>query len=62
VRADEASYELLQGDSLEITHHGERVTVEPGRVVRRRVPPAPSWPEPTQPQGRAPRRRRSVRR
>jgi alpha,alpha-trehalose phosphorylase len=62
VRADEASYELLQGDSLEITHHGERVTVEPGRVVRRRVPPAPSWPEPTQPQGRAPRRRRSMRR
>jgi alpha,alpha-trehalose phosphorylase len=34
------------------------VTVSPGEPLRLPVPPAPSRPEPKQPPGRAPRRRR----
>ena len=51
MRDGEASYELLDGEPLELIHHGERVTVEPGKPLRLAVPPPPSWPEPRQPAG-----------
>ena len=58
VRDHEASYELIDGEALEVTHHGDKVRVQPGRKTRVKVPPAPVRPEPRQPPGRAPRRRR----
>ncbi len=53
----EARYSLLEGDPLEITHHGEAVTVSAGEGVGRPIPPATDLPAPTQPPGRAPARR-----
>jgi alpha,alpha-trehalose phosphorylase len=56
----EARYSLLEGDPLEITHHGEAVTVTPGDALVRPIPPAPDLRTPTQPPGRTPPRRRST--
>jgi alpha,alpha-trehalose phosphorylase len=53
-----ASYELLEGDALDVFHHGDRVTVQPGEPLRLPVPRVEARPEPKQPPGRAPRRRR----
>ena len=47
-----------EGDPLEITHHGDRITLEPDEPLTLKVPPAPHRPEPTQPPGREPMRRR----
>ena len=58
VHDSDATYELSDGDALEVSHHGERIQLEPGRAVHIKVPPAPVRPEPRQPPGRAPRRRR----
>ena len=55
---DEATYSLLEGESLEIVHHGTKVTVEPGKPLKRPIPAPPKHDTPTQPQGRAPARRR----
>ena len=54
---DAATYRVLGGEPLEITHHGE-----PGRVTKDEpltlaIPPAPELPAPEQPPGRAPKRR-----
>ena len=54
VRREEATYELLDGDPLEIIHHGEPITVEPGGPMKCSIPPAPQYPPPHQPHGRAP--------
>jgi alpha,alpha-trehalose phosphorylase len=56
IRQGEAAYQLLEGPELSVTHHGDDVviTTEP---VSRPIPPAPQGPAPTQPHGRAPRRR-----
>jgi alpha,alpha-trehalose phosphorylase len=54
----EATYTLAEGDALELTHYGHRVTVRPGTPLRLEVPPTPSRPDPHQPPGRAPRSRR----
>ena len=54
VRADHATYELLDGDPLEIIHHGEPITVEPGGPLKCPVPPAPQLPTPHAPHGREP--------
>jgi alpha,alpha-trehalose phosphorylase len=56
VTAHEATYELLGGDPLEITHNGEPVLLN-GGAVSRPVTAPPARPEPTQPHGRRPRRR-----
>jgi alpha,alpha-trehalose phosphorylase len=56
VTAGQATYELLGGDPLEITHNGERVLLN-GGAVSRPVTPPPVRPRPTQPHGRTPRRR-----
>ncbi|HTU79508.1 MAG TPA: glycosyl hydrolase family 65 protein [Solirubrobacteraceae bacterium] len=52
-----ATYSLLQGSALEIVHHGRKATVEPQRALRRSIPAPPVREAPTQPAGRAPRRR-----
>jgi alpha,alpha-trehalose phosphorylase len=55
----EATYELVEGDRLEIAHHGTALFVAPREPVTRRIPPAPSRPAPTQPRGREPAPRRA---
>jgi len=58
VRDGDATYELLEGEALELLHFGDRVTVEPDGPLQLSVPPVTPRPEPSQPPGRAPRRRR----
>jgi alpha,alpha-trehalose phosphorylase len=53
----QAAYSLRDGDALEITHHGERVTVAPGQPLVMPIPQAPAREAPIQPPGRAPARR-----
>ena len=57
VRPDAASYELLEGEPLELVHHGEEITVARGSPTSRAVPPARPGTPPEQPQGRRPPRR-----
>jgi alpha,alpha-trehalose phosphorylase len=57
VLPNEAHYELLNGEALELAHHGEPFTVEPGKPQTHPVPRAPNLPPPKQPAGCAPRRR-----
>ncbi|MEA2222718.1 MAG: alpha,alpha-trehalose phosphorylase [Solirubrobacteraceae bacterium] len=52
-RAD-ARYELLDGEALDLRHHGEDFTLNPGTPEVRDVPPAPQRPRPEQPPGRSP--------
>ncbi|HUA69540.1 MAG TPA: glycosyl hydrolase family 65 protein [Solirubrobacteraceae bacterium] len=54
VNPDHAIYELLDGDSLEIITHGDRITVEPGTPQTCPVPPAPQYPPTHSPAGREP--------
>jgi alpha,alpha-trehalose phosphorylase len=54
VQPDGASYELLEGDALEVLHHGEPLTVVQGEAQRRSVPPVPARTSAVQPPGRAP--------
>jgi alpha,alpha-trehalose phosphorylase len=53
----EATYTLLEGESLELRHHGETITATKGKPVTSAIPPAPVRPTPVQPPGRSPRRR-----
>ena len=57
VRDDHARYELLDGDPLDLTHHGEALTVTPDAPESRPLPPPPRRQRPEQPPGRAPPRR-----
>ncbi len=57
VEQKRAVYKLLEGDPLEIVHHGKKATIKPERLLVRRIPPPPKWPAPSQPPGRAPQRR-----
>jgi alpha,alpha-trehalose phosphorylase len=59
VRADEATYSLLDGKPLRTAHHGTSITLAEGKPITMPIPPAPRSPVPTQPIGRAPRRRSS---
>jgi alpha,alpha-trehalose phosphorylase len=52
-----ATYTLLEGEPLSLSHHGEAITVAAGAPVEQRIPPAPERPAPTQPPGREPQRR-----
>jgi alpha,alpha-trehalose phosphorylase len=54
VTRDEARYELIDGEPVELVHHGDRVTVTFGEVQRRTLPPAPQRATPEQPPGRSP--------
>ncbi|MFF4159281.1 glycoside hydrolase family 65 protein [Streptomyces sp. NPDC001678] len=52
-----ATYTLLDGDSLDIRHCGERMTLVSASPESRQIPPIPTGPAPEQPSGRAPARR-----
>jgi alpha,alpha-trehalose phosphorylase len=56
-----ARYHLLEGEELEISHHGERVTLGPGQPVKLEIPAVRARPSPPQPYGRVPAKRRSPR-
>ncbi len=56
-----ARYVLLEGDPLEISHNGTRITVTTAKTVTRPTPPVPDRPPPRQPRGRAPARRQAPR-
>jgi alpha,alpha-trehalose phosphorylase len=58
VQHERAHYTLIEGSALEVTHHGERITLEEGEPVALDIPPAPPREPPRQPPGRAPARRR----
>ncbi|MFF8429435.1 glycoside hydrolase family 65 protein [Streptomyces sp. NPDC016566] len=47
-------YRLVEGEPLELLHHGEPLTVTPDGPVDRSMPAAPARPEPQQPPGRRP--------
>jgi alpha,alpha-trehalose phosphorylase len=50
----EATYEVASGNAFDIHHHGEQVTLRPGRAETRPIPPVAVRPPPSQPPGRAP--------
>jgi alpha,alpha-trehalose phosphorylase len=52
-----ATYSLRDGEAIDLVHHGQRVTAEPGRPLSLPIPPPPARDAPTQPVGRAPSRR-----
>jgi alpha,alpha-trehalose phosphorylase len=54
VTPEEARYELLDGKPLEVSHHGEPITVAKGSPLARELPPTPRRPTPSQPPGREP--------
>jgi alpha,alpha-trehalose phosphorylase len=54
VRAREVTYELLDGEPLELVHDGETVTVAADKPVKRRPAPAAGRANPGQPPGREP--------
>ena len=59
VKQSSAQYTLLSGEALEITHHGERVTVTSTEPPVLPIPAIQPGDRPTQPRGREPERRRA---
>jgi alpha,alpha-trehalose phosphorylase len=57
VTREKAAYTLVEGEPLEVAHHGETVTLSKEQPVALAVPPAPVRPAPSQPPGREPTRR-----
>ena len=53
----EASYTLVTGESLEVTHYGMPITLVEGEQVTEPIPPGIDRPAPSQPPGREPARR-----
>ncbi len=58
VTAKEARYSLVSGGQLQISHHGDKLTVKAREPVTRPIPPIRAPEAPEQPKGRAPARRR----
>lgn len=54
VTAEQARYTLLDGEPLELLHHGEPLTVTARSPLAREVPPPPRRDAPSQPKGREP--------
>ncbi len=54
----EARYQVADGEPLRIRHHGDDVTLQPGKQRSCPIRPAPARPRPSQPPGREPARRR----
>jgi alpha,alpha-trehalose phosphorylase len=59
VTQQRARYELADGDSLEISHDGTKLTLEAGQPQDRPITPVPVRQRPTQPPGREPARRQA---
>jgi alpha,alpha-trehalose phosphorylase len=53
VRSDTATYEMVDGDPLEVAHHGETIYVG-SDPVEASIPPLEPGPRPMQPKGREP--------
>jgi alpha,alpha-trehalose phosphorylase len=54
VSAASATYTLLEGEPLEIAHHGDHFVITVGKPLIQVIPPAPARPRPRQPPGREP--------
>jgi alpha,alpha-trehalose phosphorylase len=61
VSHERAHYSLLDGQPLEISHHGDRVTVSAEKALTLEIPSIPARAAPEQPAGRAPASRRPPR-
>jgi alpha,alpha-trehalose phosphorylase len=59
ISQEAARYLLADGNPLAITHHGEKLTLAPGKPQERPVSRALSRPRPAQPPGRAPQLRQA---
>jgi alpha,alpha-trehalose phosphorylase len=59
IKGSRARYELIEGDPLTVTHHGEELELGP-KAVERRVPAIKAGPRPEQPPGRPPYSRSSA--
>jgi alpha,alpha-trehalose phosphorylase len=57
IESAHATYRLLVGEPLDVTHHGHHLALSGGRRVRRAIPKAPVRDRPSQPRGRAPEHR-----
>jgi alpha,alpha-trehalose phosphorylase len=57
IEPQRAEYRLLDGAPLEVTHHGEQLTITTEGATSREIPPAPAREPPPQPPGREPARR-----
>src|SRR6185312_3089461 len=58
IDSSHARYSVVDGKSLQMSHHGEQITVEPGKTLERAIPRLQPRPAPRQPPGRAPTKRR----
>jgi len=56
----QVTYSLLQGDPLQIVHHGRRATLRAQRSLTRSIPAPPTREPLSQPAGRAPEHRRAT--
>ena len=56
----QATYSLLQGSQLDLTHHGDLITVTADRPVSCPIPALAATATPTQPRGRSPAPRRAL--
>jgi alpha,alpha-trehalose phosphorylase len=54
ITPDEASYKLLEGESLNLRHHGQKITVRAGKAISKPIPPAVTPAPVHQPPGRPP--------
>ena len=51
VTSRQARYTVVEGDSIDLAHHGTPFTVTSARTVIHRIPPAPELEAPRQPAG-----------
>ncbi|MGO9819743.1 MAG: glycosyl hydrolase family 65 protein, partial [Solirubrobacteraceae bacterium] len=61
VNHQHATYSLLRGEPLALSHHGEALTVSANSPVTLAIPAVKARAEPPQPRGREPLRRRPPR-
>ena len=54
ITGDEATYTVVSGRPLEISHHGQTVRIETDEPMRLSIPAAPHREEATQPLHRSP--------
>jgi alpha,alpha-trehalose phosphorylase len=60
VTAREATYHLLSGDPIQTRHHNDEMTLSVDKAITRPIPPVQVGPRPTQPSGRAPEPRNTL--